>query len=349
MRRWVLIGVSMAVSALFLWLALRDVPLADIAANVGTADPLWVLVSIATIFIGIYTRAIRWRGLVGFRITTWQAYMFLGVTFLLNQLPLRAGEVARGLLAARAGVPFMTAATSILVERLLDTLIVVVMLAVALANLPLDVPTARQAALLFGAAAVVAFAILIVFARDPALAHRLLSGFEQVLPVLKRLPLRGLLDHVLDGLQPLTHWRSAAHAVTWTLISWGWSLATFLALEMAFGIGGEHGLTLSALAVALASLSIAIPVTVASIGPWEGAVRVAGDSLGLGAALSISLGFAFHGVSLLVYITLGILGLVSQGVSLGDVLRRTDTAPAAPLGPDAPASPPAEQKPEHQG
>jgi uncharacterized membrane protein YbhN (UPF0104 family) len=326
MRRTGFIVASVVVSGLFLWLALRDVPLAEIWANLRGAKPLWVLASIATIFIGLFTRAIRWRGLLDFRVTTWQAYMFLGVTFILNQLPLRAGEVARSLLATRAGVPFMTAATSIVVERLLDTLIVVVMLALALSGLTLDVPGASQLALLFGVAAVTAFAVMIVFARRPAVPHRILNFVERILPVLKRLPLRNLLDHVLDGLKPLTHWKSAAHAIGWTLVSWGWSLGTFFTLEMAFGIGGNHGLTLTALAIALASFSIAIPVSIASIGPWEAAVRLAGEGVELGPTLSLSLGFAFHGVSLFVYAVLGIAGLVSQGVSLGEMLNRTAEA-----------------------
>lgn len=329
MRRALFVIASVIVSGLFLWLALRDVPLAEIATHLQAADPLWLLVSIATVFVSLYTRAIRWRGLLGFRITTRQSYMMLGVTFLLNQLPLRAGEVARSLLATRAGVPFMTAATSIIVERLLDTLIVVVMLALALTQLPLDLPAARQLALLFGMGAVVAFGVLIALARRPDIAHTLLGFIEKRIPLVERIGVRRLLDHVLDGLEPLTHWRGGIHAIVWTIISWACSIATFFTLEMAFGIGGSYGVTLSAMAISLASFSIAIPVSIASIGPWEGAVRLAGDGLRLAPSLSIALGFAFHGVSLLGYIALGILGLIAQGVSLGEMLRAREQPSAA--------------------
>lgn len=341
MRRTFIIIASVAVSSLFLWLALRGVPLGEIATNLSRANPLWVLVSVATVFIGLFIRAVRWRGLLDNRVTLRQSYMMFGVTFLLNQLPLRAGEVARSLLAARAGVPFMTAATSIVVERLLDTLIVVVILSVALTQIPLGLPAASQTAALFGIAAVAAFIVLVGLSRRPDIAHNILDFVEKRLPLVKRLNVRHLLDHILDGLKPLTHWRGAVHAIGWSLLSWGWSFGTFFALEMALGIGGDYGLTLTALAISLASFSIAIPVSIASIGPWEGAVRLAGDGVGLEPSISIALGFAFHGVSLLAYAVLGVIGLVAQGVSLGEMLRapgkqgQPDAAPAVEQTEDA--------------
>src|SRR5687767_318453 len=136
MRRMAFIAASLLVSALFLWLALKDVPLRDVAQSLASANIAWILVAMGGMFLALWVRAIRWRGLLDFRIPLVRSFYIITVTFLLNQLPLRAGEVARSLLATRSGVPVVTAATSILVERLLDTLLVVVLLAAALSRLP---------------------------------------------------------------------------------------------------------------------------------------------------------------------------------------------------------------------
>lgn len=332
MRRLAIVIASLLVSLLFLWLALRDVPLAEVAASIGQADPLWVILSFASIALALWIRAIRWRGLLGFRIPPSRAFAIIAVTFLINQLPLRAGEVARSLLATRSGVPVVTAATSIVVERLLDTLLVVVLLAVGLSQLPDAVPAASQVAALFGAAAVVAFAVLIGFARYPALAHRLLGWLEARAGFIRRLNLRHLLDHMLDGLRPLTHWRSAAHAIVWTLVAWGVSLVTFYTLERALGVEGVSLPLLAALAVSLASFSIAIPISVAAIGPFEGAVRLAGEAVRLNPVVATSLGFLFHGVTIAAYALMGALSLLALGVSLGDVMSAADKTqePAEP-------------------
>ncbi|MBI5666988.1 MAG: flippase-like domain-containing protein [Chloroflexi bacterium] len=331
MRRTIFLIASVIVSALFLWLALRDVPLADIVTNIRQADMVWMLIGAVTVGIGLWTRAIRWRGLVNNKVTTLEAFHMWNITMMLNLLPLRAGEVARTLLATRSGVPLMTAATSIVVERLLDTLLVVIWLSIALTQTPTAQPEAVRLAALFGIAAVVAFVVLIVFARYPAIPHRLLALVERLLPFLKRLHLVRLLDHVLDGIQPLTHWRTATHAIVWTLISWGVSLVTFTCLLTAIGIR-DNVLLMATLSLTLASFSIAIPVSVASLGPYEGAVKLAGDAAGLtstaaGLARVLSAGFLIHGVNMAVYAILGIIGMMAMGVSLGDVMKAGDQQP----------------------
>lgn len=336
MRRNIFLIASIVVSAGFLWLALRDVPLEDVLNTIRQANVLWLLAGLALIAAGLWARALRWRGLVGFRIARVQAFHLLNITMLLNQMPLRAGEVARSLLATRSGVPVMTAATSIVVERLLDTLLVVVLLAAALTQLP-DAPTsATQAAAFFGAATVAAFIVLVFFARFPSVPRAVLAFAERLLPPLRRLRLGRLLDHVLDGLRPLTNWRGALHAVFWTLASWGFSTATFVCYMLALNVQ-ENILLMAVLSMTLAAFSIAIPVSVAAIGPYEGAVRVAGDAVRMAPTLSTALGFLIHGVNILGYAVLGVISLIVTGVSLSDVLRQTQTPPAETADTAAPA------------
>jgi uncharacterized protein (TIRG00374 family) len=327
MRRWLILLASLLVSAVFLWLALRDVPLTEVIDGIRQADIGWVLVSVFGIIGALATRAVRWRGLINDRISLIQTFHILNIAMVLNQLPLRAGEVARSLLAARFGVPFVTAATSIVVERLIDVVTVVVLLTVALSRVPDAPPLVAQAATLFGAAAVVAFLVMVAFARYPQVADRLLVVLEQRIPPLKRLNGRKRMDEVLDGLRPLTHARRAVHALVWTVTSWFFSLITFYALERALGIEGVDLVIGALLGVTLASFSIAIPVSVASVGPFESAVRVAGDAVRMSALAATTLGFLFHGVTVLAYAVLGLIGLVALGVSLGDVLTQRSTTP----------------------
>jgi hypothetical protein len=331
MRRTAFLVASVLVSALFLWLALRDVPLADVLASIRQANIFWIIAAVIFIGIGLWTRAVRWRGLLDFKIPQTEAFYIIGITFLVNLLPLRAGEVARSFLATRAGVPVMTAATSIVVERLIDTLLVVVSLSIAFSRLPSTPASATRAAALFGMAAVTAFVVLLFFARHPQIAHTILARVERLLPFLGRLPLRRLLDNVLDGLKPLTHWRSTAHAIGWTLISWAFSLAIFYALELALDIGDPaQRFTASVLGVGLASFSIAIPVSIGAIGPFEAAVRVAGEAVRLSPVLATSLGFLFHGATILGYAIFGTNGLLAMGVRLSEMIGKPPAVSGQP-------------------
>lgn len=326
MRRWIIVLISIIVSAVFLWLALRDVPLNQVVAGIQQADFGWIVMSIIGVTGALATRAVRWRGLLDDRIPLMQAFHILNVTMLLNQLPLRAGEVARSLLATHSGVPIITAATSIVIERLIDVVTVVVLLAVATSRLPSAPSSVAQAAALFGVAAVIGFIVLVVFARYPQIAHRVLAWLEARLPLLKRLNGTKRLDEVLDGLRPLTRAKHAIHVTIWTIFGWAFSLFTFYALERALDIHGVDLIIGSMLGVGLAAFSIAIPVSVAAIGPFEGAVRVAGDAVGISAVASTTLGFLFHGITVLVYAFFGVIGLIALGVSLGDVLKQPTTS-----------------------
>lgn len=327
MRRTIFIAASVLVSGVFLWLAVRDVPMDEILASISQANLLWILLGMFFVAAGLWTRAIRWRALVNYKVDQVEAFHILNITMILNQLPLRAGEVARTLLATRSGVPILTGATSIVVERLLDTLLVVIWLSIALTQLPEAPESATSAAALFGVAGVVAFILLIVFARYPRIAHSILEFVERLLPFIKRLNLGRLLDHVLDGAKPLAHWRSAAHAIIWTIISWTMSALTFICLLLALNIQ-DNLLVMAIISLTLASFSIAIPVTVASIGPYQGAVRVAGDAVGLAPTLSLSAGFLIHGVNILAYAILGGIGMLAMGVSLSEVMQAAQSGSA---------------------
>ncbi len=64
---------------------------------------------------------------------------------------------------------------------------------------------------------------------------------------------------------------------------------------LALGINTQREI-MTLLSITMASFAIALPVSVAAIGPFEGAVRISGQAVGIGTAVSVSLGFLFHGV-----------------------------------------------------
>jgi uncharacterized protein (TIRG00374 family) len=333
MRRTLFILASILVSGIILVLAVRDVPLQAVGEQLANIDWLWLIICAVIIVLGLWARGVRWQGLLGWKLTFAQAFHSSNIMFTLNFLPLRLGEVARAVLAARYGVPIATAATGVLIERLIDTVLVVVVLSFALSRLPEAPPLATQTATLFGVAALLAFAVLLALSRYPKTAESLVDFFERLLPFLKRLPLRRILHDILAGLEPLTHWRGAAHVIGWTLIAWTFSFAGYYSVQRALGIA-EIDLLLNAfLSVALIAFSIAIPVTVASIGPFQGAARVGAEALGLSATVGLSIGILYHVVTFIVYSSLGVIGMIALGVSLGDVTRRE--APTTQSAPEA--------------
>ncbi len=329
MRRSIFLIASLVVSVFFLWVALRGVDFQQVLKSIQQAEIGWIIISFLGISVGLWTRGIRWHGLLDFKPPRLITCHIVNLSFLLNLLPLRVGEVARSILIMREGVPVVTAATSVVLERLIDTLLVVIMVVISITRLPNVPPEIIRPTTLFGVAVVVAFAIMVVFARFPALGHRVLAAVERVFPVLKRLGLDKLFDQLLVGLKPLTHLNSAVFAIVWTLISWFFSLLTVYALVRALNIMNPDGtpldettrILLTMLGLGLAALGNAVPVSVAGIGPFEATILLAGQTVGIPKESAISLGFLFHGLNIVGYAIWGIIGLLATGVSLSDVMN----------------------------
>ena len=328
-RRIVFVLASVAVSAALLHVILRDIQIEEVLASIGAADPALLLLSFALVAAALFLRGIRWSVLLDRRIPIVPATHLVNVMFLGNQLPLRLGEVARSVLATRHQVPLGTSASSIVVERLIDTLIVVLMIAAAVGGSP----GLTERAALFGALALFSFLVLLFFARYPRHAHRILDGLLRLVPILERLPFRALLNDLLDGLRPLTHTRALLSVVFWTASAWGVSLLGYYYLHLALGIETDY-LRSVTLGVSLAALALAVPVSIAGLGPFEGAIVVSGNIVGMDPLAAVSLGFLLHGVSVLSYVIWGTVGLLALGVSpasaFGAATRKNDEAEITP-------------------
>ena len=146
MKRWRIGLLGAVVSLLAIYFVLRQVDIAAFGKAVAQARYGYVLPTVIFLLIGLVTRAIRWRVLLSDGLPLKRAFSIMNVAYLVNGvLPLRIGEVARIYLATRATppVPALKTASTVVVERLLDLLAVVVMLALALAggSIPSEIRT----------------------------------------------------------------------------------------------------------------------------------------------------------------------------------------------------------------
>lgn len=319
-KRAAAIAASLVVSGVFLWLALRDVPLADVWRSIQQAQLGWVVAAVLAGVLAIWTRGVRWSGLLDGQIPVRRSFYIYGITQFMNLLPLRMGEVARTVLAARERVPIVTTASSIVVERLLDLVFVLGMLAVIVPQVD-DLPASvAQSVTTFSVLAIVAFVVLLVLARFPDVARRILNALQTRLPALQRLPLETLLDNALDGLRPLVDLNRFIHAVVWTGIAWFFSWLIFYTSALGLGIGADSVL-FNMMGLSLAAFAVAVPLTVGAVGPFQAGVIVAGAAFGVSEVLATAEGFLVHGLTILSYVICGTWGFLALGVRLADVTR----------------------------
>jgi len=321
-KRWpsLLLGVVVSVVAL-VYLFRRD--LSGVQSELRGANYAWVVPCLLLSYVGLWLRSLRWRVLLGYRIAPAHSFHILNVSYFINGvLPLRVGELVRAALAARLDppLPVFTSLSTIVVERLLDTLAVFALIGIVLAMLPVGLEIGFVGMAL-GVGAVIGVIVLAAFAARPAWAYALLDGLARILPPLRRPALKGWLASALEGIEAVASPRAMLLVVGWTAVAWAVSVLT--GYSLLFAIFDEPTWSASIAMIALASFAIAVPAVPGNLGPFEAAIVFALASTSLvaepTAAPAVAFALLLHAVNLLTYISAGLVGLWAENVSLGEV------------------------------
>jgi uncharacterized protein (TIRG00374 family) len=136
MKNWRL-WLGILISAVFLYIALRGLDLAEFWQALQDANYWWLVPGVGVYFIGVWVRAWRWHYMLRplKHIPTRAMFPIVTIGYMGNNIfPARAGEVLRAaVLKQREGVPVSASLATVIVERVFDG---VVMLAFVFLNLP---------------------------------------------------------------------------------------------------------------------------------------------------------------------------------------------------------------------
>ena len=137
MRRFLLSAIKILVSAALLYLALRKVNFADLAARIDLTSAVWLALAVALTFLQIFFGALRWRIVsaeCGAPLPLRQAmrYNVIG-TFFNQTLPSSiGGDAVRLWLVARNGAGWRAATYSIFVDRAVGLIALAVIIVASL-------------------------------------------------------------------------------------------------------------------------------------------------------------------------------------------------------------------------
>ncbi len=135
-KRWQF-WVGLIISAVFLYLTLRGLQVAQMWEVIKSANYWWLIPSILVYFVAVWARAWRWHYLLRpiKKISTVTMFPIVCIGYMGNNIyPARAGELLRAyVLKKREGVQISASLATIIVERIFDG---VVMLGFVFINLP---------------------------------------------------------------------------------------------------------------------------------------------------------------------------------------------------------------------
>lgn len=277
--------------------------------------------------LGLWVRAIRWRYLFppASRPPALVAAMMIGY-MVNNVLPLRAGEVARVYVVARRwGHGFWTTVATVVVERVLDGLAVVLILGV----LVLVVPVPGY--LRWGAAIMLAFnlvgvAMLVSFAAAPGPSRAVLRWLTRRWPRVQSSVLP-IFERFLRGLEGI---RTPAHSVPlllWTVVVWvvpafaAWTMLRAMTLSLPFPptIPPLHRAWVASWVVlAFVGVSVSLPSAPGFVGVFHAAAVLALGIFGVPRAEGLGYALVLHAVQYVPVTLVGWLFLLREHVTLAE-------------------------------
>ena len=316
--RWHALFIA-ALTALLLWLFLRNVAFDDLGRALGRAHVSYIAAAVLVTLQTYLIRARRWQSLLApigptrFRTAFRTTVIGFAVSFLIP----RAGEVVRPyLLARREGLPASATFATIIIERLLDLVTVLLLFAASLPLVRVDVGAdVRASGLVAAVSAAAALAVLFISAGHPERLGGWATWFGRWLPG----RLGGLLAEFVrtfaEGLAVMRRPGRLAVAMAWSVPLW-LSLALGIWLtSLAFDLTFSYPATF--LVMMFLVVGVAVP-TPGSVGAFHLAYLFAVTRFfGLDRDTVAAAGLVLHAVSFLPVTFVGLVFMWQDGLSLG--------------------------------
>ncbi len=301
-------ALGIAISIVAIWILLQSVDIAKAAEVLRTASPAWIGLMIVTAVVDVSARGARWRALLA-PIAPLPFRRVLGYTFMgylaNNVLPARLGELYRShALGEGEGVSRTTVLGTVVVERVVDTVMVVAIAAVAV--LVLSARGTMSNAVVLG----VAFVALLVIALGLGIVGHRLPGAAWVGAVVARWPrVLELARRLREGLAVAGRPRTLVAALAFSALAWAASTATFLAAGQAVGV--ELTVAQAALLTSGVALVTIVPSGPGYLGTFELTVVGIAGGFGVSAEAALPLGLLAHLLVIVVTSVGGVAALLA--------------------------------------
>jgi len=313
-----LLGV--AISAVAVGLVVRQVDLGAAWAVLREASPAWVIASLACIAVDVALRALRWQTLLApvARLPLRSVAASLLVGYLANNvLPARLGELVRSHhLGDRTGVSRASVLGTVVVERVVDTGVLVAIASTAI--VVLSVRGLVASAVLLGLAAT---GILVAGLGLALVAHRLPFADRVIAAAERRPAVVRAATSLRGGLAVAGRPRTMAGAIGWSVAAWLATIVAFAAAGQAIGVELTWGQ--AALLAAGVSLVTAIPAGPGYVGTFELAAVEIARAVGVAPDPALALALLVHAAILAITSVGGVVALLAAWREAGDRDRRS--------------------------
>jgi len=314
--------LGLAISLLFLYLAVRNVEWGIVVSGLKRIDPVYLALTIACLFGSIFCRALLWKSLLKFKKSvSWShAYEAIMIGYMGNNvLPFRMGEFMRAYaMSKKEGLSKSLSLASIVLERLLDVLSLLIFFLV----LFLSVQLADW--LVLSGVVVFAFLILMVVlvylaAKDAWRFSSLLTRLIKYFPATISHQAERITQSFIQGLALIKNGLQGIEVVLLSLSVWSvWTGGLYFGLK-AFHL--ELPLTAPLLLVVVINMGVMIPSSPGFIGVFQYLCVVSLSFFAVPKETALGFSVVFHAIQYIPVTLLGWFYLTRMHLSLSRSLQ----------------------------
>lgn len=323
------VWIGILISALFIWLALRSVPLSQIENALRKADYGVILPAVLLNFTMLWIRSLRWGVLLTSvkRVPSSSLFRATTIGYMANYLlPIRVGELVRAyLVGTREGISRSAAFATVVLERLVDIFsILIVFLAITyFLELPqgsenLQSMLRMSALILFAIGVAIAGLLWMVRARTQWFTILLDKSVGKLVGSASRHLTRRVISFA-EGLSLIKGARNIFKVVIYTALIWTVTAGAIMVVAEGFhfGLPGE----VSWLVLVALAFGVSVPAGPGFVGTFHYAAIVCLLLYGIPRPDALSYAIVLHAVMVIPVLLLGLLLLWGEGLSLSRLLE----------------------------
>jgi uncharacterized protein (TIRG00374 family) len=327
--------IGVAISAIFISIAMRGLDLEHFWSTVQTANYWWIIPGVAVYFVAVLARTWRWHYMLRHITPVSVARLFpvVVIGYMGNNVyPARAGELLRSyVLRRREGVPISASLATVVLERLFDGLVMLLFVFVTLPFAPLP-PTYAALVTGFSVLFFAALAAFLALAARPQQMSRLYTWVvDRFVPVAIRPRVHGLFDKFVEGLQSLRSPRDLLLIFVSSTLIWLTETAKYWFVMHAFPF--EVPFTVLMLMTAVVNLFTTLPSTPGYVGTFDVPGIAILTAYGVEQAIATGYTLVLHVALWLPITLLGAFFMLREHLGWGDIdlaadeRNRVDAAP----------------------
>jgi len=338
-KRW-LIWLGLVISAIFLYLAFREINYTELWQTLKEIRILWLIPGLIIYFLGVFFRTLRWQYLLKplRKVNIKTLFPIINIGYMGNNVfPLRIGEVLRAVvIKRREDVSISGSLATIVVERIFDAVVIVgfVLLNLGqLVNLPSQVTFAQLGNLATWAVVIFLFglSIFILIAMFPKPAMKLIHAI-----IAKLLPERwqdaavNITDRFLEGLMSLRSPKDALMILLTSVLIWLFETGLYWSVNQALGLDLSFGQLM--LLNGVVNLVLLVPAAPGGLGTFDAAGRAMLEAFGVASEPALGYTLVLR-IALWVPITLlGTIYFIREGLKwttdVGEMEAQADDLPS---------------------